>query len=255
MSDPDNTPQAIGMAALDAFITTFNSRHPEAWAASLSYPHVRVAPRPGATVVSATEADYATEATYEAADAMGWDHSEWDAKTILAVSPDRIHASAQWCRYDASGRRIVANNVSYVITDVDGRWGIQARFGVDSPPPADPDATADLARAALTSLLAAVSAERLDGVERHVRLPLVSVGVGQIGHAVSASDVVAVLRAVADTPGPSAITALQVGTRGVNLGVDLPGIDGRPRRHGLFLVVVDGDDARVAATSLLAASP
>lgn len=142
MSDPDTALEAIGMAALDAFITTFNSRDPDAWAASLSYPHVRVAPRPGATVVSATEADYATETTYEAADAMGWDHSEWDAKTVLAVSPDRIHASAQWCRYDASGQRILVNNVSYVITEVDGRWGIQARFGVDSPPPTDPDATA-----------------------------------------------------------------------------------------------------------------
>lgn len=142
MTEEDNVDQsaleAVGSAALDRFIETFNSRDAAAWAASLSYPHVRVSPRRATAVLSPTEQDYADAVNYGAADAMGWDHSEWDTKEILAVSPSKIHASAQWCRYDAAGERILPNNVSYVITKVVGRWGIQARFGVDSPPPDAP---------------------------------------------------------------------------------------------------------------------
>ena len=34
---------AAAMAAMDAFMLGFNGRDPEAWAASLNYPHVRFA--------------------------------------------------------------------------------------------------------------------------------------------------------------------------------------------------------------------
>ena len=99
---------------------------------------------------------------------------------IPAVSEDKIHASAQWCRYDAQGERILPNNVSYVITKVEDRWGIQARFGVDSPPPDDPAAVAAAATDAWTSLWSALAAGGADEVGRRVRLPFPIVDAGEV---------------------------------------------------------------------------
>lgn len=240
--------EGVGLGALDRFIETFNSRDPAAWAASLSYPHVRVSPRRAAEVVP-TEAQYAAAVTYDAADAMGWDHSEWERKQILAVSAAKIHASAQWCRYNAAGERILPNDVSYVITDVDGRWGIQARFGVDSPPPDDPSETARQAQQVWTRFWEAVAAGRADDVAPLVRLPFDVIGRGAVDRAADPSAVVGHLVAAATAAEVDDITPLQVGRLGVNLGVEMRGPSGRTD-HGLFLVTLD-ETPRVAAASLL----
>jgi hypothetical protein len=238
--------QAAGLRALDRFIETFNSRDADAWAASLSYPHVRVSPLAGAGASSATAADYAAGVSYEAPDAMGWHHSAWDTKEILAVSSDKIHASAQWCRYDAQGQRILPNNVSYVITLVEGQWGIQARFGVDSPPPDDDAAVAAAATDAWTSLWSALAAGGADEVARCVRLPFPIVGAGEVSWATAAEDVVAGLRDVATGSTVGDVRPLQVGRRGVNLGVTLSG-----GTHGLFLILHGDDGPVVAGASVL----
>ena len=239
--------EVVGSAALDRFIETFNSRDARAWAASLSYPHVRVSPRQH-TGASATEGDYAEAVSYEAAHDMGWDHSAWDSKQILAVSPAKIHASAQWCRYDAAGERILTNDVSYVITRVSGRWGVQARFGVDSPPPDDASAAAGTARGALTRLLEALAAGAAGDVDPVVRFPFHVVGTGEVHSAASPDELLAHLGEAGATTGD--ITPLQVGRRGVNLGVALTRA-GSHRLHGLFLVSLHDATPRVAAASLL----
>lgn len=235
-----------GHRALDRFIETFNSRNAEAWAASLSYPHVRVSPRAGAGASSETAADYAAGVSYEAPDAMGWHHSAWDTKEILAVSPDKIHASAQWCRYDARGERILPNNVSYVITKVDEQWGIQARFGVDSPPPDDGPAVADAAIDVWRRLWSARSDGRADDVASLVRLPFPVVGCGEVSWATEVDGLVAALGDVDDPTTAVDVTPLQVGRLGVNLGVTFAG-----GAHGLFLVLQSEDGPLVAGASVL----
>lgn len=246
--DDENLPalEAAGHRALDRFIETFNSRDAEAWAASLSYPHVRVSPLAGAGASSETAADYAAGVSYDAPDAMGWHHSAWDTTDILATSPDKIHASAQWCRYDADGGRILPNNVSYVITRVDEQWGIQARFGVDSPPPDDGPAVAAATTATWTSLWSALGAGRAGDIAPLVRLPFPIVGAGEVTWATEVDDVVAALGDVAGGATVVDVRTLQVGRRGVNLGVTFSG-----GGHGLFLVLLGEDGPRVAGASVL----
>jgi len=241
---------AVGLAALDNFIGTFNSRNADAWAASLSYPHVRVSPRQAVAAVTPDERSYAAATNYHAADAMGWDHSEWDAKTVLAVSDTKIHASAQWCRFNAAGERILVNNVSYVITDVGGRWGIQARFGVDSPPPADPSGAIGRAEGAWERVLAAAGDGSTAAATELVRLPFNIIEVGDIKVASNLEDVLAYLGNLAAGTGPQETVALQAGDMGVNLGVTLTG-SGGSRRHALVLVVLDEEGARVSAASVI----
>jgi hypothetical protein len=246
-----NRLEAIGEDALDRFIETFNSRDPDAWAASLSYPHVRVAPSARTATFSPTEQDYAAGVSYEAPDAMGWHHSAWDEKRILAVSPAKIHASAQWCRYDAAGARILPNNVSYVITRVDGRWGIQARFGVDSRPPERPEVVAEQATSAWRAWWTALATGQVDDLEARSQLPFAVVGTGTVEQPATGADLVRLLgRPSVSGTTAGEVTPLQVGDRGVNLGVVLTDDDGRTH-HGLFLVTIRDSTARVAATSML----
>jgi hypothetical protein len=242
--------EAIGSDALDRFIETFNSRDPRAWAASLSYPHVRVSPHPRTATFSPTEPGYANAVSYEAPDAMGWHHSAWDEKHVLAVSPTKIHASAQWCRYDAAGERILPNSVSYVITKVDERWGIQARFGVDSRPPEHASAVAEQATSVWRAWWRSLATGQLDDLEARSQFPFHVVETGAVHQPASGAELV---RRIADASVSMEVTEttpLQVGERGVNIGVSLTGGGGRTH-HGLFLVTVHDATSRVAAASLL----
>ena len=245
--------EAIGSEALDRFIETFNSRNAGAWAASLSYPHVRVSPSPRTATFSPTEQDYAAGVSYEAPGAMGWHHSAWDEKHILAVSPTKIHASAQWCRYDGAGDRILPNNVAYVITEVAGRWGIQARFGVDSPPPERPRAIADRASAAWRAWWEATGAGASDEVDALTQFPFHVVETGAVHRPATVAELVRRLAPTSASATVGEVTPLQVGERGVNLGVALTD-DAGQKHHGLFLVTVRDTTSRVAGASLLSCS-
>jgi hypothetical protein len=240
---------AVGESALDRFIEAFNARDPASWAASLSYPHVRVSTRPPGANVTPDERAYADAVTYNAPDAMGWHHSAWDWKRILATSPTKIHASAQWCRYDSLGERILENNVSYVITEVAGRWGIQARFGVDSAAPEDPGTAVRPALDAWSRLLESLVRGDPEGIEAVVRLPLTLVGVGQLTVASTPAQLLQSLRESMNTASGEA-EPLQIGRLGVNLGIDLHKPDGA-RSHALALVVLAPEGALVSAVSLL----
>ncbi len=122
--------EETGLQAVDEFINTWNSRDPDRWAASLNYPHVRPSPF-GDIVVSATAERYAAQVDFDKVVATGWDHSEWDYKRVLHTSPDKIHVAGQWSRYNAAGEIIHTNPVVYIVTRVEGHWGIQSRFGSD----------------------------------------------------------------------------------------------------------------------------
>ena len=215
----------------------------------MSYPHVRVSPRQAAAEVTPTERAYADAVDYAAADRMGWDHSAWDSKRVLATSPSKIHASAQWCRYNARGERILPNNVSYVITRVDDRWGIQARFGVDSAEPADPAAVSATATEVLTEALAVIGASGGGrGVEELVRLPFHVIDTGRVATARSVDEVRRELGNAVRGMTVAGTTALQVGEKGVNVGVDLRNAESS--LHGLFLVTLEAKP-QLAAVSLL----
>ncbi len=120
----------IGLDAVDKFITTWNSRDPELWAASLNYPHVRPSPF-GPIIVAKDAIEYASRVDFAKVIATGWDHSEWDYKHVIHTSPEKIHVAGQWSRYNVDGEVIHINPVVYIVTRIGESWGIQARFGSD----------------------------------------------------------------------------------------------------------------------------
>lgn len=114
------------MASLDEYMAAFNSRDPVAWAATLNYPHVRIASSNVRVWQNAQE--YADYMDFDAfAQRYGWDHSEWDAREVVQAGPDKVHVAVTFSRYDKDGNKIATFDSFYVMTNKDGHWGTQAR--------------------------------------------------------------------------------------------------------------------------------
>jgi len=116
---------AAAMAAMDAFMLAFNAREPEAWAASLNYPHVRFASG-GVTVWESAE-EFARTRAFEALRRAGWDHSHWLTREATLASPEKVHISTVFQRFNSDNEVIGTYQSLYIVTQVDGHWGTQAR--------------------------------------------------------------------------------------------------------------------------------
>lgn len=118
--------ETAAMNALDEFMEAFNARDPKAWAATLNYPHVRIAS--GSLRVWETEKEFAGYMDFDVfAARFGWDHSAWDSREIVQAGKDKVHIAVQFSRYNADNEKIATYDSLYIVTRVDGHWGTQAR--------------------------------------------------------------------------------------------------------------------------------
>jgi len=115
-----------GCAALDDFMKTFNSGDGKAWAATLNFPHVRLA---GNKVqVWNTPAEYAaSNDVAELAKSKGWAYTKWTTRILVQKSDDKLHFTTQFTRYTAQHKPIGTYDSLYILTKQNGRWGTQFR--------------------------------------------------------------------------------------------------------------------------------
>lgn len=115
-----------GCAALDAFMKTFNSGDGKAWAATLNFPHVRLA---GNQVqVWNTPAEYAaSNDVAELAKSKGWAYTKWTTRILVQKSDEKLHFTTQFTRYNAQNKPIGTFDSLYILTKQGGRWGTQFR--------------------------------------------------------------------------------------------------------------------------------
>lgn len=115
------------MQVTDAFMDTFNASDPAGHAATLAYPHVRLA---GGTVRVWQNIEEAVEAMSRAMPALreaGWDHSRWDHRRVIQAGEAKVHLDVQFTRYRADGSVIGVYPAVYVVVDTGNGWRIQAR--------------------------------------------------------------------------------------------------------------------------------
>lgn len=119
---------AGAMAITDAFLSTFNAMDAAGHAATLAYPHVRLAS--GTVRIWQDEA----EATAAMATNMpmlreraGWHHSEWDHRDVIHATDAKVHLDVQFTRYRADGSIIGVYPAIYVVVSDSDGWRIQAR--------------------------------------------------------------------------------------------------------------------------------
>ena len=72
--------------------------------------------------------EYVKGVNFEQTLKTGWHHSEWVTREVLQIGDDKIHASGTWQRYTADDKPLAGSDITYIITRIDGRWGVQARF-------------------------------------------------------------------------------------------------------------------------------
>ena len=170
----------LAIAALDRYLETWNSRDPKRWATSLHFPHVR--PGPGAFELSATPEQYAAGVNFSQTLSTGWHHSEWTSRRVIHAGLDQAHVAGSWMRYTEDDRPLVGNDITYIVTNQGGRWGVLSRFAA-GPSGLDANAAAangGAARKALEAYFAALNRHDLPALAAAVHYPYVRIAEGAV---------------------------------------------------------------------------
>ena len=120
MSDP----LKMAMAALDDYLGGLNRGDEAAVNAACHFPHVRLAG--GKVAVWQKSGDYRID-DFKTRAGDGWHHSTWDERTPIHVGEGKVHLKVKFSRWRADNSLIGTFETIYIVTKLDGRWGIQAR--------------------------------------------------------------------------------------------------------------------------------
>ena len=235
----------------DAYFEFFRAdaaQDPEAWAAVMSYPHTRVSAT-GRSPYYETPEDYAARASWTERVATGWVRSVGVDPVRIHESADKVHLAGGWTRYNAEDEPILRNRVTYILTRIDGSWGIQARFGTDSFTEGegiDSSAPVGVVAAHLENWAAGDVATATETLV----YPFTDVGVGRVHRHVNASEVADSLyaeppRRVDD------IQSVREGRQGIVAAATWQSEQGTAFR-AVFLVARQEADWRIAAASIIA---
>jgi hypothetical protein len=108
---------------LDTFMQAFNARDVAGFEAAFNFPHVRFA----SGRVTVIEPGYHQPGMFERGAFLDWHHSAWQRRALIHAGTDKVHIDTRFARYRRDGSLIGAFDSIYIVTCVDGHWGIQAR--------------------------------------------------------------------------------------------------------------------------------
>lgn len=116
-------PVAAALDVLDRHMSALNARDNAGLAATLHFPHYRLA---GSTIrVWQTPDTYFADFLARAGD--GWHHSAWLSRIPIAASDTKVHLDVTFARYRQDGSVLGEFRSLWVITKRDGRWAAQLR--------------------------------------------------------------------------------------------------------------------------------
>lgn len=165
------------------FFEADKAKNADAWAAVMSYPHVRVAAAGNIDYFN-TPREYADAADWTSRAAIGWVRTAGREPTRLHETHNKVHLVGGWTRFDAKNEPILWNRVTYILTRLDGSWGIQARFAVGSyVEPDDETVTEAAAQTAIRHVrqyYQALGNKEADTYTGFCRFPMIKVGIGEV---------------------------------------------------------------------------
>jgi hypothetical protein len=125
--DPESERQAL--ETLGAYMEAFSAHDWPRAAQTFHYPHVRIAS--GQVTVYMNAQEYAAVAAQNVRDesyfGRGWSRSAWDSREVIHGSSDKVHLAVQFTRYDEHNAALATSASLWVVTCLDGHWGVQAR--------------------------------------------------------------------------------------------------------------------------------
>ena len=121
-----NAAADAAVAVVKAYMQAFNDRDEEKWAATLQYPHLRIAG--GAVKSWPTREAYMADFDFDAfAKRYGWARSEWTSVEAVQVAADGVNVALHAVRRDGDGKPLSSFDTYYLVTRENGRWGVRAR--------------------------------------------------------------------------------------------------------------------------------
>lgn len=114
---------AAAQERLDAFMTAFNARDLPAFEATFNFPHVRFA----SGAVTIINPGYHKPEMFETGALTEWDHSAWTRREVVHAGPDKVHINTRFTRFRKDGSVLGGFDSLYIVTRVNGHWGIQGR--------------------------------------------------------------------------------------------------------------------------------
>lgn len=130
--DATATPLKEGCKLLDDWLTYFVDNDAEAFANVNHYPHVRIT-NAGIKIWN-TRDEYFKDNTAEILASKdksdqypGWVTSRWNKRQLIQYDNSQMHFAVEFTRFDKDDKPISILRSFYILTNRDGRWGIQAR--------------------------------------------------------------------------------------------------------------------------------
>lgn len=121
LMDPAAIDAAMGV--MDAHLVGLNAKDRDAIAATLHFPHHRLAS--GRLQTWETPATYLDDFFARAGD--GWSHSVWDRRNVIAAGPDKVHLDVTFTRYRADNSSLGTFRSLWILTLHEGRWAAAFR--------------------------------------------------------------------------------------------------------------------------------
>jgi hypothetical protein len=107
---------------IEAFFPLFNRRDVKGQLSVVNFPHIRVTGSRTVIIPSANEwaGDPTPLEEY-------WHHSGLDSVTFAQSDAEKVHALVVFSRYKADGTKYVSYPTLWIVTKINGHWGIQVR--------------------------------------------------------------------------------------------------------------------------------
>ena len=117
---------ASAFEAMDAFFSALNTQDPVALENVINVPHMRIAS--GKVTTWNTHKAFGRY-MYEFSKRVEsrWHHSVFDSREVIHDSVDKVHVAVKFTRCDEAGNRLATYKSLWIVTCIDGHWGIQAR--------------------------------------------------------------------------------------------------------------------------------
>jgi hypothetical protein len=116
---------AAAMTVLDRFMAAFSASDVDGIRACFNFPHVRF--HSGKVTTFPTPESFNLDIFRGTADAREWARSVWDERRVIHAGSDKVHFDTEFSRLRADGSVINSYRSIYIVTKLDGRWGIQGR--------------------------------------------------------------------------------------------------------------------------------
>lgn len=119
------TDEEKAFVPIKAYIEALNKGDVDGVRAAYHFPHVLF--NRGRVVHYPTAESFSLGDFLNRVGADGWVRSSIDDYRVVLTGPQKVHFDVSFTRWRADGSAIGVHHSLYIVTEIDGRWGLQSR--------------------------------------------------------------------------------------------------------------------------------